>query len=271
MAVGLGEMAGALMKLPGHVDWNAAAFLGTVFPISEPERLYMGARHTLSEAGSPLGIFIFRRGETIRTLVEEVGDFPGQPDVVVLRAEHGCRASMGLSIGQTLIWEEVRVVGYPEDAVVHDLTADTQFLGIRGLRGYVTRPLLPGHALKVTAPALELSFGIPAGVSGGPCFVHRPESPFANGLVGVCVGNTTSTSVLWHEEEEVSPHERKTVRAERVIEFGIAAQLEGLEHETIPMVGASLYELLGHGPSGARVDTRGHVTVFGHDWTPPPA
>lgn len=270
MVKGLGEMAGALMEMPRNLDWANAEFLGTVFPISEPERLYLGARHTLPDDGAPMGILIFRHGELIRTAVEEVGDFPGQPDVMVLRAAIGCRAATGLALGPALVWEEVRVVGYPEDAVVRDFTADTQFLGMRGLRGYVTRPLLPGHALKVNAPALEVSFGIPAGVSGGPCAVYRSETSFASGLVGVCIANASSTSLLWQQDELVSPGERTTIRSERVIEYGIVASLTDLGHEAIPMVGASLYELIGQGPGGARVSGSGEVTVMGHNWDSPP-
>lgn len=258
------------MVMPPTLEWADAKFIGTVFPISEPERLYLGARHTLPADGAPMGILIFRKGELIRTAVEEAGDFPGQPDVIVLKAAIGCRAAAGLALGPALVWEEVRVVGYPEDAVVLDFAADTQFLGIRGLRGYVTRPLLPGHALKINAPALEVSFGIPAGVSGGPCSVYRSETPFASGLVGVCIANASSTSLLWQEDEVMSHGERTTIRSERVIEYGIVASLADFAHQAIPMVGASLYELLGQGPGGARVSGVGEATVMGHNWDVPP-
>jgi hypothetical protein len=50
----LAESAGALINL-GDEGWeNDSGPLGTVFPISEPERLFLGARHTLG-TGRRLG------------------------------------------------------------------------------------------------------------------------------------------------------------------------------------------------------------------------
>jgi hypothetical protein len=59
------ETAAALIRLGPHGWDDDEGPLGTVVPISESERLYMGARHTLVD--SPMGIMTWHRGEGVRT------------------------------------------------------------------------------------------------------------------------------------------------------------------------------------------------------------
>ena len=119
------------------------------------------------------------------------------------------------------------------------------------------RLLFSGLHLKVRAPALELSFPIPAGVSGGPVFVERSGSQsFTSGLCGVCLANIQTTSVLYELQEEDSSEGRTIIREQRVIEYGIAASLVPLGDQPIPMVGKSLYTLVGRGSGRAVVGPR---------------
>lgn len=86
----VGGGVGALVELPENADWSASiGLLGSVFPISESERLFMGARHCLPEPPTRAGIMIWRGEQLVRALVLEDGDVEGQPDVVVLRADDG--------------------------------------------------------------------------------------------------------------------------------------------------------------------------------------
>ena len=133
-------------------------------------------------------------------------------------------------------------------------------LGIRGLRGYVTRPLERGIALGVEAAAYEVSFSIPQGVSGGPLTVSRGRNiHFADGLVGVCLANIETSSILWSEDVETKDGKRTVHQGKRIIEYGVAASLLESDEEPIPMVGKSLYQLMGRGPGGAVAVEQGLV------------
>jgi len=248
----VGELAAALIHLGPRGDWSSdRGLLGTAFPISEPERLFLGARHTLpNDPEEPIGIMMIRRGELLKTTVVEVGDLPGQPDVALLRTTEGAPAVGGLALDPPQVWEPLRTVGYPEGAVVPTGGGDTM-LGIRALAGYVTRTVLPGQALGVRAPAIELSMPVPTGVSGGALFVTR-ENRIRSGLIGVCLANTESTSVLWQIKLEEDGDEKRLYEAERVVEFGIAARLDVSCREEIPMIGKTLLQVMGFGQDGAK-------------------
>jgi hypothetical protein len=117
----IGSAAGAFVALPKGDDWeNSGDLLGTVFPLSESERLFMGARHTLPEPPMKAGIMIWEGSERIlRTLIVDEGEVENQPDLVVLRAEE-CVPSFGglATVADELpVWLDVATAGYPEDAV----------------------------------------------------------------------------------------------------------------------------------------------------------
>ena len=66
---GFGESAGALLRLPPDGDWNnGKGLLGTVFPVSERERIFLGARHTLADPPDQMGIVIWKGQQILRTL-----------------------------------------------------------------------------------------------------------------------------------------------------------------------------------------------------------
>ncbi len=235
MAV-LQEHIGALISTPDE------GFLGTVFPIHDEKRLYLGARHTLpTEEGGRMSIAILRESSLQMTQVEEVEVLQGQPDVLILRAADGASPLMRFAGSGALLWEDVYAAGFPE----HDIRQPEpgmRALSLRALKGTVTRTVEAGGALGARGPAYEVSFAIPSGMSGGPVFLLEPFP--RNGLVGVCLGNNESTSTLWQEErEEGSSITRQ--QGMRVIEYGLVAMLHRSWEAHISLAGASLVGLLG--------------------------
>jgi hypothetical protein len=242
----IGSAVGALVALPGDEDWEGPGeLLGTVFPLNESERLFMGARHTLPEPPKKAGIMIWAGNERIvRTVVVDQGEVEDQPDLVVLRTELGVPTFGGLATlaDEPPVWLDVATAGYPEDAVRN--FPEVTLLAVRGLKGYVTRPVIPRDVLLIKGPGMELSFPITSGLSGAPLFVQGPA--MASGLVGVCVVNHESSTMLWDEGREEG---RTTRTGHRIVEYGLAARLLG--NTTIGIVDRPLLELVGLGMMGA--------------------
>jgi hypothetical protein len=123
------------------------------------------------------------------TKVSDVEVLGGQPDVVVLQAEDGKPPYLPLAEEPALIWESASAAGYPEGDL-REAESGT-IPGIRGLVGTVTRKVEAGDDLGVKGPSYEMSFAIPAGMSGGPVLSMRLGYPL--GLIGVCIGNVSAT------------------------------------------------------------------------------
>jgi len=244
---GLGAATGALMGLPPDGDWQHDLGLrGTVFPISEDERLYLGAKHTIPELPQQSGILIWRGFEGIvRTVVEEVRDLPGRPDVVVIRAGEGVPGIGGISLDAPgNVWSEVVTAGYPEDAV--DARPEERMLSVRGLRGYITRSVDPGRLIGYAGHSYELSFAVPSGMSGAPLVVQA-DNAMLGGVIGVCVGSTDARTTEWEVERDGDGVARRNYR---VVEFGVASLLHSNDVE--PFTGKRLLEVMGWGPGMAQ-------------------
>jgi hypothetical protein len=165
------------------------------------------------------------------------------PDVVVLQAEEGLPPWKRLAAGEAFVWEQVCAVGYPA-MDIRELESGDRTADVRGLVGAVTRKVEAGQAPHdVKASAYEVSFAIPNGMSGGPVFSGNVGVPL--GLVGVCLGNWTSSSTLFYKAEETSEGHRETTTESRIIEYGIVANLSRYADEPIDLVGKSLRQLMG--------------------------
>jgi hypothetical protein len=243
----VGSAVGALVALPDSGDWsNAEQLLGTVFPIHEGDRLFMGAKHTLPELPSRMGIMIWQGNERIlRTLVTSVGNVGGQPDLVVLRAEDGVPAFGGMASlpDGPPCWLEVTTAGYPADAVLV-VSGDT-LISVRGLKGYVTRPVGPESVPLLGGPGIELSFPIPAGLSGAPLFIQGAGP--GGGVIGVCLASHESRTVLWDEEQD---GDQLIPKGLRVVEYGLAAFLRG--DEEVGIVDRKIVDIVGIGMDGIK-------------------
>ena len=242
---GLGHAVGALLVVPYEGGWDEAnVLLGTVFPISEEEALFIGAKHTFPGPTVRTGILIWRNDRMVRTLVEEVRDLPGHPDIVVIRAGDGAPSNCGVAAGQVGIWTDVTTVGYPEDAI-HRQNPEETLLTVRGLKGHVSRHLDPGQAPGVQGAALELSFPIPSGMSGAP-LVSTGGSYLTGGLMAVCIGSLTQTTTPL--EDELREDGTLVVR-HRMVEYGIACPLN--PSVLVPFVEKPLIKVVGFGEGGA--------------------
>jgi len=244
---GLGASVGALLELGEDLDWsNDHGLRGTVFPISESERLYIGAKHTIPVSPSQSGIMIRNKGETvIKTVVEEVREIPGRPDVVVIKARDGVLGIGGISTEAPRgVWTEVASAGYPEDAI--DARPEVRLVSVRGLKGYITRPLPVGEAHGFPGDSYELSFAIPAGMSGSP-LVNPKDIGLMGGVVGVCVGSHEARTTEWELEIDDVGASRRNYR---VVEYGVASVL--LSDDIDPFTGKPLIEVMGWGAGGAK-------------------
>jgi Trypsin-like peptidase domain len=188
-------------------------FRGSTFPISEAHGLYLGAGHTIPpDREDELRIAIQNTsGRLVVTKVLDVEVLEGQPDVVVLQAEDGSPPYLPLAAEPAFIWESAAAAGYP-DGDMREAESGT-IPGIRGLTGTVTRKVEAGDELGVKGPAYEMSFAIPAGMSGGPVLSMRLGYPF--GLIGVCLGNVSATSYVSGEVVEKTGEGQQIIRQER--------------------------------------------------------
>ncbi len=219
-------------------------FLGSTFPISEAHRLYLGAGHTIPpDRQDELRIEIQNTsGRLVVTKVLAVEVLEGQPDVVVLQAEDGRPPYLPLAAEPAFIWESVSAAGYPERDM-REVEPGIVIPGIRGLVGTVTRKVEAGEELGVNGPAYEVSFAIPAGMSGGPVLSMRLGYPL--GLIGVCLGNVSATSYVSGEVEETHGEQRVIRQETQKIEYGIVANLHRSAESRIALVERSLADVIG--------------------------
>jgi Trypsin-like peptidase domain len=236
----LPEFVGLLLLDEGESE----TFLGSTFPISEADGLYLGAAHTIpADRRDELSIAIQNTsGRLIVTKVLAVEVLEGQPDVVVLQAEDGKPPHLPLAAEPAFIWESVAAAGYPEGDI-REVEPGIRIPGIRGLVGTVTRKVETGEDLGVTGPAYEVSFAIPAGMSGGPVLSMRLGYPL--GLIGVCLGNVSATSYVSSEVEEIHGEEKVIRQETQKIEYGIVANLHRSAESRIALVDRSLAEVIG--------------------------
>jgi hypothetical protein len=225
-------------------------FRGSAFPVSEKHKLYLGAAHTFPagrEADLRIMVLI-RWGSGHRwkiTRVKAVEALGGQPDVIALQAENGLPPMKRLAPTEAFLLEEVHAAGYPEMDIA-TVDGGMRAPGVRALAGSITRKVEVGEALGVKGPAYEVSFPIPAGMSGGP--VYAAAGATRRGLIGVCLANVSTNSVGLYEVMEESPGHSKVPQESQKIEYGVVANLHRASDSPIALVGRTLGQLMGFEP-----------------------
>jgi hypothetical protein len=117
--------------------------------------------------------------------------------------------------------EEFFAYGYPADVLGPEADKPTERL----FKGHFQR-FLAYHSRSTAFQyaAGELSFPVPAGLSGGPLF--RPAAPSV--LLGMATENLRSTTYLDHVESVSKSGSTVEKHYERVIEYGVALMLSGV-------------------------------------------
>lgn len=226
-------------------------FYGTAFFIDEAGR-YITARHVL-EACSKLphllfGLVIKNSNDAERSMIVPIGSTENAPDpwdIAIGSTNISSKTLFRWNEGaDAASWQDVATFGYPVSALRRDLNRFDVHL--RTMKGYVLRRL-DGHEYGPCggqAPALELSFAVPAGLSGSPLFL--PEGGEKCSLLGVCVSSHESETQehLYEEIKEDGGVFRE--RRLRVEQFGIAHSLAPLgDWRPKVLGGKSLSEVLG--------------------------
>jgi hypothetical protein len=218
-------------------------FCGSTFPINDAHRLYLGAAHSIPEGREDdLRIMAFLDSGLKVTRVTDVEVLAQHPDVVALQAEDGLPPRTKLAADEAYVWEQVCAVGYPE-VDIRELESGNRTADVRGLVGSVSRKVEAGQALAVKAAAYEVSFAIPNGLSGGPVFAM--DVGVRRAFVGVCLGNSSTSSTIYYEAVETSEGQIKTTQESRIIEYGVVANLNRYADEPIGLVGKTLRQLMG--------------------------
>ena len=165
-------------------------------------------------------------------------------DVAILRLETGARLPDRFA-GDTSIYTwgiPVSAFGYPEDTGATGLKPTARYF-----RGNIQRLFSHKSHLGYQYEAVELSFGAPAGLSGGPI---SPDSDYAM-VMGVVVENITSTTHLSTVSEEfteetidgVVERTRTVEKVHSVINYAIGVRLDPLKEwldAQVPYPGADV-------------------------------
>jgi hypothetical protein len=231
MPIKLNERIGILALF--REDGRYKTFLGTCFSISERDRLWMGAAHTVPPSDElddlRLGIAFRSAGKLVSGWVEDRETLDMHPDVTVLRAELGAPRFMGLARYEARILEDAHAIGYPDDARYRDDDGIEQF-HLRGIATVVQRLIDKRSDGRTGGAGYELGAAIPKGMSGSPLISRAPTNP---GLIGICLGNL---------ESQVAGGE---LRGPKWIEYGDAARLQALHDSVLGLSGRSLADTVG--------------------------
>ena len=179
-----------------------------------------------------------RRWEPVRVIEVERCQ---QKDVVIGKLERPLPGFFTSRNDDAYGWEDVHVFGYP-DSLKSDFQTSTRLqFTPKFLKGYVTRRLESSDVLNAAwAPAYELSFPVPLGVSGSPVFRTGPD----HSLLGIALASVESTLSVYERTDVVGPNETLRESVRKVEQVGLAARLHELR-DWRPMLanGARLGEL----------------------------
>jgi hypothetical protein len=198
-------------------------FLGSCFFIRQPGYALTAAHCVESlEAAQVVASFPFaseelkpvrriQRHETADVALLELGGEPAKPEELLHDWQY-----------EGLMGADFVAFGYPEDVL-----GPRPFLPTpRFFKGHIQRQFDHESFRGYRYAAIELSIGVPAGLSGAPIMNPRQGGSFT--VFGVAVENLESTTVL-HSEEQVLENghfHKETHRA--VINYGVAVELQVL-------------------------------------------
>lgn len=113
--------------------------------------------------------------------------------------------------------DSVTAFGYPEDTAPDGVVPTPRYF-----RGHVQRTFDHASSLGYQYRAIELSFGAPGGLSGGPIALRRDSSR----AIGIVTENVRSTTYLESIVDVVDGAERYREQIHNVINYGIAVELD---------------------------------------------
>jgi hypothetical protein len=214
-------------EVPGEL--RVHHFHGTGFGIGD-EGFFLSAQHVIAQADMASGALfaallkVSKGTEWQPARIFQVEQCPGK-DVVIGKLERSVPKFFSSANDDAYGWEDVHVFGYPESLKLDSTTPGLFQLKPKFLKGYVTRRLESEDVMsQVWAPAYELSFPIPLGVSGSPVFRTGP----AHSLLGIALASVDSTLSVYEHTEMMSPTETLRESVRKVEQVGLAARLHDL-------------------------------------------
>ena len=188
-------------------------FLGTAFAFRSRQHFVTAAHCVGDSQPSVLSITVPITGQAL--VVAEIHHHPSADIALLTVAQDAPEVEpYWNALGNLNLGHEFFAFGYPENVLAVDARAPTARLFV----GHVQRLFAHRSYLGFEYEAIEMSMAAPAGLSGGPLFA--PDAPTMVG--GVVVENFDSTTLLESIEEVSTPSEKRTIRNQRVISYGIA-------------------------------------------------
>jgi hypothetical protein len=194
-------------------------FLGTTFAFRHTDYFITASHCVGAQTPSDLAIAMPAFSGTEGLAVKKLWKHPSA-DVAILNVSNGAKFGVEpfvLIDAATDYGESVAALGFPEESHPDDTLKPT----VRYFRGSVQRLFDYEHKPWRYA-AYELSFGAPAGLSGGPVFPTR-DNTIACGVVAANHSATTYLSSVAEVQEGSNYHSE---RIHTLIEYGIAVRLD---------------------------------------------
>jgi hypothetical protein len=196
------------------------AFLGSCFAFRRTSCLLTAAHCVRGYDASALRVHTYHENADKTLRVQSVMHHPKADVALLWLTEHN--AMEDRFAGDTSLYDwgiPVSAFGYPEDTGRSGLEPTARYF-----RGNIQRYFTHSSHLGYEYEAVELSFGAPAGLSGGPV---TPGSDYAMAM-GIVVENLTSTTYLATVTEEVTESTSRVEKIHHLIHYAIAVRLDPL-------------------------------------------
>jgi len=223
-------------------EGDALQFRGTATLLGG--NAFISAKHVFADPARARDFVLLShdilRGQTRQLAVERLEPFPDdRVDLIVGEVADFRLYQVYEFIAHVGYQADLQCIGFPTDLV----QVETQpIVQARYLRGHLTGFLDPG-AFGADAPSLEMSFPIPAGMSGSPIYIQPvPDAPERRLLAGIAL-RSHSSHVALHEsilQRSSEPAER----IYRVVEYGIALRLSSFGDWRISFRDITLNQLI---------------------------
>lgn len=204
-------------------DEGSLAFLGSCFAY-ESRQHFVTASHcvgTLKPHQVRIVLPLVEQEDLGR--VQSITHHP-QADLAVLQASSSGAPEIAPFVGVSTRggWgQPIQALGYPEETEANGTTLPTARL----FTGFIQRLMIHASQMEYRYNAGELSFGSPAGLSGGPVFPTSENDR----VLGVVTENHDSTTYLRSVAEVQDGDNRYTEKVHEVIRYGIFANLLPIE------------------------------------------